>query len=259
MVDSPTDSDSEAGTESDSVSEFELERAYDRDELAAVFDTLATALADDRPLRIADGERTATISIPSRIVAAIEAERETDADPPVTELELELEWDDPDGSSLAFEAERDDPPGVVTDGRRGTQTDVSEPETDPATATATIPPDAVTGRDQGDDDEPRVEPEVRRADALEDGPDTGDDSEDPTEPDAESEAAHAPDEKRGERTSRFEVYEDRAGQWRWRLVHWNGNIVADGGEGYASRSNARRAVRGVMRSAPTARLVDRNE
>ncbi|MFB6303871.1 MAG: HVO_2922 family protein [Haloferacaceae archaeon] len=40
----------------------------------------------------------------------------------------------------------------------------------------------------------------------------------------------------------FEVYRDQAGEYRWRLVHRNGNVLADGGEGYASRSNARRAV-----------------
>ena len=61
----------------------------------------------------------------------------------------------------------------------------------------------------------------------------------------------------GERTSRFEVYEDVAGEWRWRLVHWNGNIIADSGEGYASRFNAERAARGVMRNAPTATIQRR--
>jgi uncharacterized protein YegP (UPF0339 family) len=40
----------------------------------------------------------------------------------------------------------------------------------------------------------------------------------------------------------FEVYEDNAGEWRWRLVHRNGNIVADGGEGYTRRNDANRAV-----------------
>ncbi|WP_254767114.1 amphi-Trp domain-containing protein [Salinilacihabitans rarus] len=62
----------------------------------------------------------------------------------------------------------------------------------------------------------------------------------------------------GGRRSRFEIYRDRAGEWRWRLVHWNGNIVADSGEGYTSRSNAERAARGVMRIAPAAR-IDRLE
>ncbi|UIO99926.1 DUF1508 domain-containing protein [Halobaculum sp. CBA1158] len=40
----------------------------------------------------------------------------------------------------------------------------------------------------------------------------------------------------------IEVYEDAAGEFRWRLVHRNGNILSDSGEGYANRSNARRAA-----------------
>ncbi|AXG08779.1 DUF1508 domain-containing protein [Haloplanus rubicundus] len=47
----------------------------------------------------------------------------------------------------------------------------------------------------------------------------------------------------------FEVYEDRAGEWRWRLRHRNGEIVADGGEGYASRRGAREAVGRVKQRA----------
>ncbi|MFB6141050.1 MAG: DUF1508 domain-containing protein [Halosimplex sp.] len=40
----------------------------------------------------------------------------------------------------------------------------------------------------------------------------------------------------------FEVYRDEADEWRWRLVHRNGNILADGGEGYSRRNDANRAV-----------------
>jgi uncharacterized protein YegP (UPF0339 family) len=40
----------------------------------------------------------------------------------------------------------------------------------------------------------------------------------------------------------FEVYRDNANEWRWRLVHRNGNILADGGEGYSRRHDAARAV-----------------
>ncbi|QLH83064.1 DUF1508 domain-containing protein [Halosimplex pelagicum] len=40
----------------------------------------------------------------------------------------------------------------------------------------------------------------------------------------------------------IEVYEDSAGEYRWRLRHDNGNVLGDGGEGYASRSNVQRAV-----------------
>jgi len=49
----------------------------------------------------------------------------------------------------------------------------------------------------------------------------------------------------GESQGTFEVYEDRGGQWRWRLVHRNGNIIADGGEGYSDRSAADDAVERV--------------
>jgi len=51
----------------------------------------------------------------------------------------------------------------------------------------------------------------------------------------------------------FEIYEDAADEWRWRLRHRNGNIIADSGEGYASRSNAVEGVTGVKANAPARR------
>ncbi|OYR88128.1 hypothetical protein DJ71_05105, partial [Halorubrum sp. E3] len=50
----------------------------------------------------------------------------------------------------------------------------------------------------------------------------------------------------------FEIYEDAGGEWRWRLRHRNGNIVADSGQGYASRSNAVEGITSVKRNAPGA-------
>ena len=50
----------------------------------------------------------------------------------------------------------------------------------------------------------------------------------------------------------FEIYEDRAGKWRWRLVHDNGNIIADSGEGYASRQKCEQGLESVKRNAPDA-------
>lgn len=41
--------------------------------------------------------------------------------------------------------------------------------------------------------------------------------------------------------ARFEVYEDKAGFWRWRHVAANGELVADSGESYVSKENAMRA------------------
>ncbi|MCG1003070.1 MULTISPECIES: HVO_2922 family protein [Halobacterium] len=50
----------------------------------------------------------------------------------------------------------------------------------------------------------------------------------------------------------FEVYEDNGGEWRWRLRHRNGNIIADGGEGYSSRTKTHDAIESVKRDAPGA-------
>ncbi|WP_135825505.1 HVO_2922 family protein [Halorussus ruber] len=47
----------------------------------------------------------------------------------------------------------------------------------------------------------------------------------------------------------FEVYEGRDEKWRWRLVHDNGNVVADSGQGYSSRQAAEKGLRSVKRNA----------
>ena len=53
-------------------------------------------------------------------------------------------------------------------------------------------------------------------------------------------------------TATFELYEDSEGKYRWRLVHRNGNILADSGEGYATRQKARQGIRSVKENAPDA-------
>lgn len=57
-------------------------------------------------------------------------------------------------------------------------------------------------------------------------------------------------------TATFEVYEDRAGQYRWRLVHSNGNIIADSGEGYATKQKAKQGIESVKQNAPDADVVE---
>lgn len=56
----------------------------------------------------------------------------------------------------------------------------------------------------------------------------------------------------------FEIYEDARAMFRWRAVAGNGLIIADGSEGYASRSNALRALERFLELArqPTP-VVDR--
>lgn len=54
--------------------------------------------------------------------------------------------------------------------------------------------------------------------------------------------------------ARFEVFQDRAGAWRWRLVAANSRIVAVG-EAHTREADALRAARTVVRVAPGAQLV----
>jgi len=57
----------------------------------------------------------------------------------------------------------------------------------------------------------------------------------------------------------FELYEDAGGEWRWRLRHRNGRILADSGEGYASRRNARDGIESVREHATDADRYERYE
>ena len=54
----------------------------------------------------------------------------------------------------------------------------------------------------------------------------------------------------------FEVYADEDGQYRWRLRHDNGNIIADSGEGYASVQKCRQGLKSVQDNAPGAEVVE---
>lgn len=55
--------------------------------------------------------------------------------------------------------------------------------------------------------------------------------------------------------SKFEVYEDGSGQYRWRLKAGNGEIVATG-EAYTTKSAAVKGTESVQRAAAEATVVD---
>ncbi|WP_416841196.1 HVO_2922 family protein [Haloferax sp. DFSO52] len=57
--------------------------------------------------------------------------------------------------------------------------------------------------------------------------------------------------------ARFELYTDIDGEYRWRLVHDNGNILADSGEGYASKQKAKQGIESVKRNVPEASVVEK--
>lgn len=55
-------------------------------------------------------------------------------------------------------------------------------------------------------------------------------------------------------TPKFEVYQDVASKWRWRLVDGNNQKVASSGESFDSHSNAKRAAQNVKATAPSATI-----
>jgi hypothetical protein len=56
--------------------------------------------------------------------------------------------------------------------------------------------------------------------------------------------------------ARFEIYTDTAGEWRFRLVAPNNEIIAVG-EGYTTKQNCRKGVDAVKRYASDADVVER--
>jgi amphi-Trp domain-containing protein len=54
----------------------------------------------------------------------------------------------------------------------------------------------------------------------------------------------------------FELYEDSAGKWRWRLRHDNGNIIADSGEGYTTKASAENGIESVRTNAPGGQIEE---
>ena len=94
-------------------------------------------------------------------------------------------------------------------------------------------------------DEPAASGEAPGSTGLADAVESADDGEETPGP--------APEDPQTDETKAgFEVYEDRAGQFRWRLVHDNGNVIADSGEGYSTWAGAENGLRSVKRNAPGA-------
>lgn len=52
------------------------------------------------------------------------------------------------------------------------------------------------------------------------------------------------------------VYKDDSGEWRWRIVHDNGNVLADSGEGYARKEDALHGLGLVTRAGSVDVVVE---
>ncbi len=57
---------------------------------------------------------------------------------------------------------------------------------------------------------------------------------------------------------KFEIYKDKAGEFRFRLKAKNGEIIATG-EGYTTKANCKNGVNSVMKNAADAEIVEEVE
>lgn len=55
---------------------------------------------------------------------------------------------------------------------------------------------------------------------------------------------------------KFEVYQDDAGEWRWRLIAANGKLIANSGEGYKRRGDCYHGIELIQLSAADAEVVE---
>jgi uncharacterized protein YegP (UPF0339 family) len=54
---------------------------------------------------------------------------------------------------------------------------------------------------------------------------------------------------------KFEVYKDKGGQFRWRLVAPNGKSIAESGEGYSTKQACLDGIASVQQHAAAARFA----
>jgi len=55
---------------------------------------------------------------------------------------------------------------------------------------------------------------------------------------------------------KFELYQDKAGEYRWRFRHQNGNNIADSYEGYKTKANAINGIESVKKNVALANIKD---
>ncbi|HPF61598.1 MAG: DUF1508 domain-containing protein [Gemmatimonadetes bacterium] len=56
--------------------------------------------------------------------------------------------------------------------------------------------------------------------------------------------------------AKFEVYKDKAGEYRWRLKSGNGTQIASSGEGYTDKAGCLNGIKAVQRDAPVAKVEE---
>jgi len=55
--------------------------------------------------------------------------------------------------------------------------------------------------------------------------------------------------------AKFELYKDKKGEFRWKLIATNGQTIAVG-EGYTTKESAKNGIESVKKNAPSAGIVE---
>jgi amphi-Trp domain-containing protein len=191
-------------------------------ERAVSRDDVATALR-----RLADGVAAGSVSVAAEsgtvavdVPADLTFEVVLVVSDDDVELEVEREWETADGPAVR---ELDQDAGSAT----GTE------------AASDADAEAATGADADTATESAAGTAADLAALV--GPAT-----DPAAPTAEAESK-----------ATFELFRDAADEWRWRLRHRNGNVIADSGEGYDRKAGAVNGVESVKSNAPHAVVEER--
>ena len=59
--------------------------------------------------------------------------------------------------------------------------------------------------------------------------------------------------------TKFQLYKDRKGEYRWRLRARNGEIIADSNEGYSSKASCKHGIDLVKQQAANAEVEEQTE
>jgi len=57
--------------------------------------------------------------------------------------------------------------------------------------------------------------------------------------------------------AKFEIYKDKKGQFRWRLLANNNQVIATG-EGYTTKAACKNGIASVQKNAPKAEIEDQS-
>ena len=54
----------------------------------------------------------------------------------------------------------------------------------------------------------------------------------------------------------FEIFKDKAGEFRWRLKASNGAVIGTGGQGYKAKADCKHGIEIIMKGAAKAKVED---